>query len=180
MLENQLVEYEKIHESLEVKQTSLQCNTSKLIAELAKAKEDIQEARKQFNEQKSLRLLGETSCRRLKEDVQCLEKECAAYKQQCIEFKQYSGNLSEELNAAEEKIGDLEVGMKSYERQIVELLSENRILKEENSAQLTHINGMKETNFKLNQLVSEYKVCYSIDLNVVFDACFQYSNKVIT
>lgn len=90
--------------------------------------------------------------------MECLEKECAAYKQQCIEFKQYSGGLAEELNLAEEKIGELEVRVNSYERQIVEVLSENRILKEESSSQLTQLNGMKETNFKLNQLVAEYKV----------------------
>lgn len=74
MLENQLVEYEKIHENLEAKQTLLQSNTSKLITDLSKAKELIQEARKQFNEEKTLHLLAETSRKRLKEDVECLER----------------------------------------------------------------------------------------------------------
>lgn len=54
----------------------------------------------------------------------------------------------------------MDVSVKSYERQIMELLSENRVLKEESSSQLTQLNGMKETNFKLNQLVSEYKVSW--------------------
>lgn len=104
--------------------------------------------------------MAENKVKRLTEDVECLEKESTAYKGKCAELKEFSAGLSEDLNLAEEKIGDLEVTLKSRERQIDELSTENRILKEENSAQLTHLHNVKETNFKLNQHLNEYKVSW--------------------
>lgn len=157
LLENQVIEYEKINISFETKQAALNSNTEKLIQDLCKAKEDIQEARKQANEEKSLRLLAETKIKRQNEDIQCLQNECASYKAQCMEYKQCTTNLSDELTIAEEKISDLEVELKSYERQIADFKVENKVIKQEVSDYLTKLNKVKEANHKLNHQLGELK-----------------------
>lgn len=79
-------------------------NTEKLIKDLCAAKTEIRDARKLANEEKSLKLLAETNVKRCKEDVECLQNECKSYKDQCVEYKQYSSKLAEELTVLEEKI----------------------------------------------------------------------------
>lgn len=159
LLENQLVEYENIHDAFETKQKSLNANTEKLISELAQAKEEIRQTKAAVNEERSLKICAETKCKRLAEDIECLKNECSSYKQQCVDFRQYSSNLTDELTSAEEKLTDYEVTIKSYERQISSMMMENKLLKEENSAQLTHLNDIKESNYQLGQQLTEYKVC---------------------
>lgn len=66
-------------------------------------------------------MFAETKVKRLAEDIECLQNECQGYKQQCVEYKQYSTGLSDELTVAEEKIIDLEVTVKAYERQVEDL-----------------------------------------------------------
>ncbi|KAJ8916601.1 hypothetical protein NQ315_000246 [Exocentrus adspersus] len=157
LLENQVIEYEKISAAFEAKHASLNANTEKLIQDLCQAKENIQEAKKQTNEEKSLRLVAENKIKRLTEDIQCLQNECTAYKNQCIEYKQCSASLSDELGVAEEKISELEVAVKSYERQLGDLKVESKIIKLEVSDYLTQLGKVKETNHKLNHQLSELR-----------------------
>lgn len=158
LLENQVVEYEKINASFEMKHASLNSNTEKLIQDLCKAKEDIHEAKKNANEEKSLRLLAESKIKRLNEDIQCLQNECTSYKAQSMEYRQCSTNLSDELTVAEEKLSDLEAQSKSYERQIKDLKMENKVIKQEVSDYLTKLNKVKEVNHKLNRQLEELKL----------------------
>nr|XP_023022952.1 citron Rho-interacting kinase [Leptinotarsa decemlineata] len=155
VLENQLIAFEEIKTSFETKQAALNSNTEKLISDLCKSKQEIQVAKKAVNEEKSLRLLAETKVKRLSEDVECLQKECASYKKQCIDYKQFCSNLSEELTVAEEKITDLEVTAKAYERHMDELKSENRHIKQELSDIITQFNKGKESNYKLKHQLSD-------------------------
>jgi citron Rho-interacting kinase len=157
MIESQVVEYEKINASIQAEKSSLSENTEKLIGDLCKAKEEIQESKKLANEEKSLKLLAETKVKRLTEDVECLQNECQSYKDQCLKYKEFSNNLTEELTLCEEKVSDLEVTVKSYERQIGDWVSENNVLKEEVSQYLTQIGGMKEAHYKLKQQLEELK-----------------------
>ncbi|XP_015836485.1 citron Rho-interacting kinase [Tribolium castaneum] len=157
IIENQVIEYEKINSSIQAEKSSLAENTEKLIKDLCKAKEEIQEAKKATNEEKSLRLLAETKAKRLAEDVELLQNECEAYKDQCFKFKECSNNLSEELTLSEERVSDLEVTLKSYERQIEDFVSESNILKEEISQYLTQMAALKESNFKLKQQIQDLK-----------------------
>ncbi|KAJ8956368.1 hypothetical protein NQ318_015106 [Aromia moschata] len=157
LLEGQVIEYEKINASSHAKQSELNANTEKLIQDVCKAKQEVQEARKQTNEEKSLRLLAETKIKRMREDIECLQGECSSYKQQCVEYKTYSTTLSDELTVAEEKISDLEVTLKAYERQVDDLRSENKVLKQEVSEYLTQLGKMKEANYKLNHQVGQLK-----------------------
>ncbi|XP_044261577.1 citron Rho-interacting kinase [Tribolium madens] len=157
IIENQVIEYEKINSSIQAEKSNLAENTEKLIKDLCKAKEEIQEAKKATNEEKSLRLLAETKVKRLTEDVELLHNECDSYKDQCLKYKECASNLSEELTVSEEKVSDLEVTLKSYERQIEDLVSESNILKEEISQYLTQMAGLKESNFKLKQQIQDLK-----------------------
>lgn len=53
-----------------------------------------------INEEKSLRAVSEHRIKSLQEDLDCMEKECADYKNQCMEYKSYSATLSEELSVS--------------------------------------------------------------------------------
>ncbi|CAH0549549.1 unnamed protein product [Brassicogethes aeneus] len=162
LLENQVIEYERIIKSFEEKESSLNSNTEKLIKDLCNAKTEIQEAKKLANEQKSLKLLAETKVKRCNEDVQCLQGECKSYKEQCVEYKKYSTQLSEELTMAEEKIADLEMTAKTLERQNKDCHRENNILKEELTDHLTKINSSKEHNYKLNHQLRDVQESRSV------------------
>ncbi|KAJ8927857.1 hypothetical protein NQ314_019638, partial [Rhamnusium bicolor] len=142
---------------LESQQAELNSNTEKLIQDLCKAKQAIQEARKLANEEKSLKVLAETKIKRLNEDIECLQRECSAYKQQCTEYRQYLTTVSDGLNMSEDKVSDLEVTLKSYERQMEDLKSENKTIKQEVSDYLTQLNKVKESNYKLNRQLGELK-----------------------
>ncbi|KAJ8966919.1 hypothetical protein NQ314_003226 [Rhamnusium bicolor] len=157
LLESQVIEYEKISASFETKQAELNSNTEKLIQDLCKAKQAIQEAKKLANEEKSLKVLAETKIKRLNEDIECLQRECSAYKQQCTEYRQYLTTVSDGLNMSEDKVSDLEVTLKSYERQMEDLKSENKAIKQEVSDYLTQLNKVKESNYKLNRQLGELK-----------------------
>ncbi|KAG5866592.1 hypothetical protein JTB14_013111 [Gonioctena quinquepunctata] len=157
LLENQLIEFEKINAMFESKEAALNSNTEKLIQDLCKAKRDIQDAKKAANEEKSLKLLAETKVKRLTEDVECLQSECSSYKQQCLDYRQCSSQLADELTVAEGIITDLEVTVKTYERQIDDSRSENRILKQELSDFITQLHKVKETNSRLKHQLSEAK-----------------------
>ena len=157
IIENQVIGYEKINASIQAEKAKLAQNTEELIKDLCKAKEEIQEAKKSANEEKSLRLLTETKVKRLSEDMESLQTECDSYKDHCLKYKECSNTLSEELTVSEEKVSDLEVTVKSYERQIEDFVSENNLLKEEISQYLTQIAGLKESNFKLKQQVQDLK-----------------------
>ncbi|CAG9853757.1 unnamed protein product [Phyllotreta striolata] len=157
LLENQVIEYEKINASYEAKQASLNGNTEKLIRDLCEAKSETQEAKKRINEEKSANILAESKIKRLNEDVARLNEECQNYRQQCFDFKQFSTGLSDELAVAEEKISDLDVTVKTYQRQIDDLRSELRQLKQEASDYLTQLNKSKESNYKMRRQLGEEK-----------------------
>ncbi|XP_056637820.1 citron Rho-interacting kinase [Diorhabda sublineata] len=157
LLENQVLEYEKLNASFEIKQAALNSNTEKLIRDVCDAKKEIQEAKKLTNEEKSLRIFAETKIKRLEEDIECLQNECTSYKQQCIDYKQYSAGLSDELSVAEEKINILEVTVKTYERQLDDMRAELRRLKLETSDYLTQLNRSKELTYKLKRQLGEEK-----------------------
>ncbi|KAK5638338.1 hypothetical protein RI129_012633 [Pyrocoelia pectoralis] len=177
LLENQLVEYENIHLSYENQSKSNTANTEKLINELAHTKEQVQDAKRMVNEERALKLIAETHCRRLMEDIECLQKEVSSYKQQCIDFRQYSSTLTDEVTSMEERITDYEVTTKSYERQISNLVTENTLLKEENSELLTNLNNVKGSNFKLAFELNEAEVEDSKKKKTLTDKIFGNSKK---
>lgn len=156
-MENQVIEYEKIISNFEHKQSELNSNTEKLIHDLCNAKQDIQEARKLTNQEKSLKIAAETKVKRLQDEIETLKIEIKSCDEQCSEYKRYTKDLSEELSVAEEKITDLEVTLKSYQRQIDDLRTEVRIVKQENTSYLTQLGEIKEINYKLKQKNSELK-----------------------
>ncbi|KAF5279138.1 hypothetical protein FQA39_LY18316 [Lamprigera yunnana] len=158
LLEDQLIKYESIHALHENHLKSSNANTEKLIGELARSKEQIQEITNFMNKERSLKLNIEIECKRLVEDMKSLEVEVATYKQQCMDFREYSCKLTQELSSMEENITDYEVNIKSYERQITNLISENRMLKEENSNLLTSLNNTKDSNYKLGLELNEGNV----------------------
>ncbi|CAG9767567.1 unnamed protein product [Ceutorhynchus assimilis] len=157
LLESQVKEYENLVEISKTKQSELSGNTEKLIADLCQARSETQEARRQINEQKSLKAVAEQKNKRLQEDIDCLTKECTDYKSQCMEYKQFSHGLSEELTGVEEKLSNSEVTLKSYERKIEKLSSENRILKEEISDHLTNISHLRDSKYRLSHQVDDLK-----------------------
>ncbi|GJQ75197.1 hypothetical protein Trydic_g9799 [Trypoxylus dichotomus] len=157
VLEDQLVEFEQLHKESENVRNALTSEIEKLKSDLAAERTNVIEARKLTNEEKSFKLLAETKCKKLTEDIEHLQEENSSYKDQCQEFKSYSSNLSEELNSAEHKITDLKIEIKNLTRQNENCLSENMVLKEENSVQLTHLNSVKESNYKLGQDLNEIK-----------------------
>ncbi|KAI4463668.1 myotonic dystrophy s/t kinase-related [Holotrichia oblita] len=175
VLEDQLVEYEQLYKESEDKRNVLATEIDKLKADLAAEINNIMEARKLTNEEKSFKLLAETKCRKLAEDIEHLQEENSSYKDQCKEFKSYSSTLSEELNVAEQRITDLKIEIKNLTRQIENCLSENQMLKEENSNQLTHLNSVKESNYKLGQDLNEFR-----NLNkALFEQSEQLNNLLI-
>lgn len=158
LLENQLEEYERLISTHEEKESKLEETMSHLSDDVSVFKIDLQEARQQMNEEKSYRLVAETQCKRLQEDVDLLRKECNSYKQQVLDYKELSAQLSEDLNASEERNGELEYSLKQLERQFDGLKSECIAIKEESAKRLTHIHQIRESNYKLNQEILEAKV----------------------
>ncbi|XP_050504436.1 citron Rho-interacting kinase [Diabrotica virgifera virgifera] len=157
LLENQVIEYEKLVASFESKEKDLNLNTEKLIKDLCDVKRELQETKKLVNEEKSLKLFAETKIKKLNEDIDCLQNECISYKQQSSEYRQFSSGLSNELSATEEKVSGLELTVKAYERLIEEMRSEVRHLKQETSDYLTQLNKSKELTYKLKHQLSEQK-----------------------
>lgn len=154
------MEYEQLYKESEDKHNILTTEIDKLKADLADERNNVMEARKLTNEERSFKLLAETKCKKLAEDLEHLQEENVSYKAQCKELKSYSSTLSEELNIAEQRITDLKIEIKNLTRQIENCLSENQMLKEENSNQLTHLNSVKESNYKLGQDLNEFRVRY--------------------
>lgn len=152
-----MIEYEKIILNVESKQSELKLNTEKLIQDVCNAKQETQEARKLSNEEKSLRIVAETRVKRLQEEIECLKNEIKSCNEQCSEYKRFTKELSDELNAAEEKVTDLEVTLKSYQRQIDDLRTEVRMVKQENTVYLTQLGECKEANYKLKHKNGELK-----------------------
>ncbi|XP_022914503.2 citron Rho-interacting kinase [Onthophagus taurus] len=157
LLETQLEEFEHLYQVSESKRTSLISEVEKLNFELSTTRNEVQEAKRSINEEKSLRLLAETKLKKLIEDVESLQQELESYREECADFKTYSSGLANELTAAEQKITDLDVELKDCKRRLENYLAENVIIKEENSSQLTYLNNLKESNFKLSQNLNEYK-----------------------
>lgn len=121
------------------------------------AKQDILEAKKQANEEKSLKLYAETKVKRLHEDIEVMQNECQTYQMQREEYKDFSTKLSEDLSIAEEKISLLEVTIKSQERQIESQKSDIRMIKQELSDFITRVNKLEDTNYKLKNQLSEMR-----------------------
>lgn len=157
LLENQVIEYERIISNLETKQCELNENIEKLIQDVCDAKQEIQDARRLTNEEKSFRIAAETKVRRLNEEIESQQNEIQSCNEQCSEYKRFTRELSAELSAAEEKITDLEVTLKSYQRQIDEMRSEMRVIKQENTEYLTQVGKTKEANCKLKGQNGELK-----------------------
>ncbi|XP_030763845.1 citron Rho-interacting kinase [Sitophilus oryzae] len=157
LLENQVVEYEKLLNSAKDRELELKSNTEKLIADICQSRLETQEAKKQVNEQKSLKAVVEQKVKRLEEDKKCLENECNDYKMQCMDYKTFSSSLSEQLMISEEKLSNYEVEIKSLERQIEKLGSENKALKEEISDCLTNMSTLKESNYRLKYHLDDLK-----------------------
>lgn len=134
------------------------CSIKQLESELSETKYNLQEAKKLVNEEKSLKLLTENKYKKNSEETENLQKELKTYINRCEEFKEYSNGLCHDLTRAEEKIAENESTIKLFERDFDNLISENNMLKEENSTQLTYVNNVKESNFKLNQKLSDTKV----------------------
>lgn len=158
MLENQLIEYEQLHATYENKQRAMNNNIDKLIHDLTNAREEIQKSKKAVNEQISLKLMAESKSKRLKDEIDCLKRECDTYKVQSKDFREYSTKLNDELGVVEEKMTNYEVSMKTNERQISDLLNENTMLKEENSEQKTHLQTLKESNYKTGKELADVRV----------------------
>ncbi|KAL1489368.1 hypothetical protein ABEB36_014280 [Hypothenemus hampei] len=178
LLEGQVIEYEKLVEMSKSKQSELTANTEKLIADLCEARRETQEARRHINEEKSLRAMSEAKIKRLQEDIKCLERECADYKSQYMEYKQFSSRFSEELTASEEKLSNAEVLIKSYERQIEKLSSENNLLKEETSDYITKIAHLKEAKYKLTHQVEDFNKNVKILTQRINDIEEVYNEKM--
>ncbi|XP_017783793.1 PREDICTED: citron Rho-interacting kinase [Nicrophorus vespilloides] len=158
ILEDQLIEFEKILEVSNSKISQLQGEVKEHQNKMDQQKADILSSKKHANEEKSLKLLAETKHKRLNEDFIAIKKELDSYKEDCKEFKEFSNTLSEELNESEQKNASYQITIKSYERQMEQYESENKDLKEEKSAQLTVIINLKESNYKLNKSFTEAKL----------------------
>lgn len=158
ILENQLVEYERLHDSMREQQATTNADTEKWLENLAKAQEDIRQAKKMANEEKSYRLLSETKCKRLLEDVECVQNELEAAKMRYSELKEYSNGLAEELDVLQRRMADLEVTVNMKERMLEELSAENKVLKEEGSKRLTHLENLRANNYEFKHKIDEYAV----------------------
>jgi len=158
ILESQLKEFEDLYSISESKRQDLVSEIEDLSTELSKTKNDLIEAKKSINEEKSFRFLSETKCKRLHEDMTNLEEECNSFKEQSNHFEQQYNILSDDITRSEQKITDLEVKITWYERQMENCVIENKIFKEERSNHLTYLDNLKEANYKLNQNLSDYKV----------------------
>lgn len=175
-------EFEQLYKVSEDKRNALISEVEKLKSDITAERNNVTNARKLTNEEISFKLLAETKCKKLTEELELLQEENASYKDQCQEFKSYSSSLSEELNMAEQKTADLELEIRNLSRQNDNCLSENKILKEENSLQLTHLNCVKESNYNLSQDLNESRVCmtiYSLKLKFNKNNFLQRLNKVL-
>lgn len=103
LLECQLEEFERIVAMQKEKEQQLNDRLSALTTEASSSKNEIQEIQKQLQLEKSVCGQTELLCRQLQEDVELLRKESSSYKQQAIEYKELSTQLSEDMSAAEDK-----------------------------------------------------------------------------
>lgn len=183
LLENQLIEFETLLDKSESKRAEMQTELEQYQETLVKSKQDVQEARKQYNEEKSHKLLAETKVKRLLDDLEHQQKEINSFQAENIEFKKYSNDLSDELNVLEVKLQDQDLTIKSYQRQVEDYVAENNYLKEENSEQLTFINSVKESNYNLSQRYSEAQLSIKAlmekmnELDALLNEKTQYINE---
>lgn len=157
ILENQLVEYERLHDTMCERQATANAKTEMWLENLTKAQEQVKEARKAANEEKSLRLLCETKYKRVSDELDLVQKEQEQTKLRCKELKEHSNDLMNQLNALQEKLADFEVTVNAKERTIKDLCIENKCLKETNSEKLTTLQNYKETNYDLKHKLEEYE-----------------------
>lgn len=173
ILDNQLIEFEKLKIECDAKEATHNYKLEQLKLEIDQLKHKLSHAKKATNEEKSLKFMAESKHKRLLEEKESLENDLKLYISQRDEFKAYANSLSDELTSVEEKLAESETILVANERKIDNYLAENKMLKEENSSQLTHISNLKETIFNLNQSFSDLKVnCYDIEtltfLTIIF------------
>lgn len=162
-MDSQLEEYEKLTSGHELKESDLKETISELNNDIAEAKQETQDVNRFLNEEKTFKLLAETKCKRLQEDIDLLKQENSSFKEQIYEYKDLSSQLSEDLNASEERCSEIEMSLKAMERSAENLKFENVSLKEETTQRLTHIHQIREANYQLNQELTEIKVCCILD-----------------
>lgn len=159
VLENQLVEYERLHDAIRQKQIAVNEERGKWLETMTRTQEEVREARKSANEEKSLRLLAETKCKRFVEDWNAMQKEQEETRLRYEELKRHTKDLTEQLNDLQEKFGDLEVTVNVKERALDELMAEVKYLKEANSDKLTLLANFREENYELKRKLEECEVC---------------------
>lgn len=158
VLENQLVEYEHVLDSMSVKETAANVEREKLLENLAKTQEEVREAKRAINEEKSLRLLAETKTKRMSDDLQSVLNEKEQIQKRYDSVKTNVKDLNEELNNLQERLSDLEVTVNAKERIIADLEGEVKYLKESDSSKLTLLQNLRTTNHELKRKLEESEV----------------------
>lgn len=158
ILENQLEEYERLCDAMSAKEKAASVEREKLLENLTKTQEEVREAKRAMNEEKSLRLLAETKCKRLADDLQLAQKEKQEMQMRYEELKEHAKGMSEELNVLQGQLSDLEVTVNAKERTVEELSGEVKYLKESNSGKLTLLQNLRESNHELKRKLEECEV----------------------
>lgn len=158
-LEQQVIDFERINEKLELRIQKLEAEKRELLSKLDKEKEETRKAKVAVNEEKSGKILVESKIKALKQRIDEAEKdldeEKASREKHIGEYKTLCKKLSDTLedltkdNANKDQFGKLNERAKS----ILEV--ENVQLKEELSEKTTQLYSHKESNFKLSQGIEE-------------------------
>lgn len=144
VLENQLIEYERLYDTVCEKQRA-----DNLI------KEELLQVKRLLNEEKSFRLLAENKFKRAGDDLELIQKERDEIQSRYEELKVNMKDLTEEMNVLQEKVNDFTVDVNVKERTIQELLLEIKYLKENSSSKTTVMHNLRETNCELKRKLDE-------------------------
>lgn len=155
MLEDQLVDYERLTSTHESKEARLREECSKLMTDQEVSQNDIRLAKQALNEEKSFRAQAEARIQILESQLEESKKTLSQAREQAAEYKALAERLTEQVNASDEHTSTLEVSLHAAQRQVANLQAELIALKEEVATQLTRIHTLKETNMRLDQELEE-------------------------
>ncbi|XP_076382068.1 fatty acid synthase [Megalopta genalis] len=149
VLEEQLMDYERLTSDHETRENILIQDKMKLQKDLETTEAKLREAFAAQNEERSLRLSVERNFERLESETNDIESERNSLIVQRDQYKKLVQELNSQVEQFTTKCDDLECDLSEMKRTLEVAKAESRVVKEESSQHLTRFHELKEANFAL-------------------------------
>lgn len=149
LLEEQLMDYERLTTDHETRENTLIQDRMKLQKELEAVETKVREVRIAQNEEKTRRLVAERNVEQLESETSDIESERDSLITQIDQYKELVQELNMQVEELTAKCDEMECDLSKIRRAYEGVKAESRIVKEEASQHLTTLHELKEANFGL-------------------------------